>query len=158
MLNISVDNSFRLYFDGVQQLLQHADNWTLCDRLLLPGTTQVIAIAGHNNEWAAGVLASSDDLTVITPCSNTNSTPSGAVWKCTNKAPTDDSWTRPGFNDSAWWLAVPSEANVDGTSRGAVPCVSAAACWIWSNCIVTPPGQTKITGWDVDAYCRLQRY
>jgi len=149
-MNISVDNVFSMWFDGVSQQLEYPTNWTKCNRLVLPGNVCSIAIQAHNNEWAAGMMCSSDDNSLNTVQNNTK-------WRCTNQSLTGTDWTNKNYNASSWPLCVPSDQNVAGTIRGPLSFFPSTDYWYWSNRIITSPNDSKIFGWDSDAYLRFER-
>jgi len=135
----------------VRQPLLYPDDWTKCNRIFLPGYVRQIAVKGHNNEWAAGLMCCTDDNSTATTCNNTGG------WKCTNQTQPDLRWTRPDFDDSGWTPCVSSDPNTVSVIRQPLPYMYSDNYWIWSNCIITPPNQTLIRGWDNDAYLRIKR-
>ena len=107
-----MDNSLTLYIDGVLQTsLPHCSNWQIADSVPLPDRARSIAVHGYDLGVVAGILASSDDDSLL---SNSN-------WKCTNVF--YDNWMDADFDDSSWPSATPICANGEGV-------------WVWSMVLV----------------------
>jgi len=132
-LTITVDNTMRLYIDGTEKTgLVNANDWTKADTVDLPWTARVIAVQGTDVGAVAGILASTDDGSILTDSS----------WKCTNVY--YEGWQLVDFDDSCW----PS-AHVIALHQTSpwtlVEGIKTNAYWIW-----TP----KYTGGDLVVYCR----
>ena len=95
-----VDNSYVLYIDGTERLT--GNDHSKKTETVLATSTDVIAIAAHNNQGASGFLVtSSGDIY------SSNNTGTPVTWRCivrNEAAPylVNDAWTQPGFDDSAW--------------------------------------------------------
>ena len=129
VFNITVDNDYKLYFDGVEQynLSNHAD-WGTLDSVTLPRNTSVIAIEGINFGGVpapscgnpAGIIASSTGGFLRTD----------SRWKCS--ATLFDSWSSVGFDDSKWSAASVIGPHGIGPWHD-IPGMSPGAFWIWDG-------------------------
>jgi hypothetical protein len=149
---ITCDNYFTMYLDGKPVTLNHAEDWTLIDQVLIPRTTKVICIAGENTELEAGFLiwfknAFFDD---------------SAVWMCTHELPDTVDWMSPDFDESNWKQAVLSEYNTPKTEvfhRVQVKNMSEQLQWFWSNKGTTTrpnPSGSRPIPWYQYCFCRLR--
>ena len=118
---ITTDDSFQLYFDGVEQTnLPNQNDWQKTDTVDLPWGTRVIAVAGTNNYGQAGILASSSDGSILTDAS----------WKCSKIL--EDDWMEETFNDCGWPAATEISRNEIG-AWGNYSDINSAAMWIWHS-------------------------
>ena len=126
---IVADGGYRLYLNG--ELLAYdnaAGRVRFIPMTFLPGKN-AISIVGFNGQGAPGVLMHLDEL------EKPHFT--GAEWKVLNN-PTDDSWKKESYNDSAWPAATISASGTltslpggGSLSSPGLPSNSQAK-WIWS--------------------------
>jgi len=128
-----------LYFNGDQVpsiSLPNAETYYKLDNVVLPPSTNVIAVKLFNSVGPYGFIASSSDNRVVTNDS----------WKCTASTPSTDDWIQPSYDDSLWPQAT--QVSAAGTrpweAKTNSP-LSPSAFWIWTG---------KKT--DKNAYCRLR--
>lgn len=135
-LAATVDNSLRLYIDGVEITgLPNGGNYGFADVVDLPCYTRLIAIHGNNVGSVGGILASTDDDYVLTNSS----------WRCSNV--NHPGWEQIDFDDSAW--VTPTEYGRNGEGVwGVISGISSNAVWIWFT-QPTDPGPI-----DDNLYCR----
>src|SRR6218665_1742468 len=123
----------RLYVDGTEKTgLVNANDWMKADTVDLPWTARVIAVQGTDLHVVGGILASTDDGSILTDSS----------WKCTNVL--YRGWQLIGFDDSSWPSAYVISLH-QTTPWTLVPGIKTNAYWIW-----TP----KNKGGDLVVYCR----
>ena len=135
-MRITADNNLTLYIDGVlQQSLPQSSNWPVADLVQLPVGTRSIAVYAVDWGVIAGILASSDDDSILT---NSN-------WKCTNVF--HNNWMSAGFVDSSWPSATQICANGEGI-WGLINGISRKAYWIWTPNYISNNGDRSV-------YCRL---
>ena len=117
---ITVDNTYELYFDGVQQLnTPNQADWVTTDTVSLPVGTSLIAIVGHNEQDSdGGIIASTSDDSVLT----------NSRWKCSYNY--TSSWAAVDFDDSSWQGASEIAQNGD-KPWGIIKEISLNARWIW---------------------------
>ena len=132
-LSITVDNQMRLYVDGTEKTgLVNANDWMKADTVDLPLNARVIAVQGTDLHVVGGILASTDDGSILTDSS----------WKCTNVL--YKGWQLVDFDDSSWPSAYAISLH-QTTPWTLVPGIKTNAYWIW-----TP----KYQGGDLVVYCR----
>ena len=133
-----MDNFLTLYIDGVLQTsLMESSNWQIADSVPLPVGARSIAVHGYDLGVIAGILASSDDDSILT---NSN-------WKCTNVF--HDNWMDVDYEDLSWPSATQICVNGVGI-WGWIDGISRNAYWIW-----TPNYISSANNWDQSVYCRL---
>ena len=120
-LSITVDNSMELYIEGVKiNCLPNHNNWQLADAVTLPCAARVIAVKGVDYGVIAGILASTDDGSLLTDSS----------WKCTNQH--FSGWETVEFDDSQW-PAAHQVAIHETLPWKIVPGIRTNAYWIWTR-------------------------
>lgn len=110
-----------LYIEGVKiNCLPNSGDWQKADAVTLPCAARVIAVKGVDYGVIAGILASTDDGSILTDSS----------WKCTNQHYAG--WETVGFDDSDW-PAAHQVAIHQTLPWKLVPGIRTNAFWIWTR-------------------------
>ena len=132
-MSLTADNTIAsLYFNGIQvKNLPNANNWEIADTVLLPPSTNIIAIQLQNVIGTpAGFLASSSNNCILT----------NGLWKCTSLSSLNLSapamspyWFTINYNDSSWPSAKFDYTNGQGYwNEVNVSSISPDAYWVWA--------------------------